>query len=210
MPADRAPSVLITGIHSDLGFSVSHTFRREGWFVIGCDHGTTTGRNARVHVTADLTDEDECRRAAKRAARLGNGIDCIVNCAEVRLDGPVEETGSRAWDVMMDVNAKSVFLLATAALPYLKVSQGTIVVVGPSRGRAPDADHAAAFDASRGAVVALTAALTDELAPHGIRVHLVETDDAGVALRPDDVADRVWAVAGYDLDGHELSFAHAH
>ncbi len=210
MPADRAPSVLITGIHSDLGFAVSHTFRREGWFVIGCDQGTATGRNARVHITADLTREEDCRRAAKRAARLGNGIDCIVNCAEVRLDGPVEETGSRAWDVMMDVNAKSLFLLATAAMPYLKVTQGTIVVVGPSKGPASDARHAAAFDASRGAVVALTTALTDELAPNGIRVYLIESDDHGVLLRPDDVAARVWAVAGYDLDGHELSFAHAH
>ena len=66
MPADRAPSVLITGIHSDLGFAVSHQFRREGWFVIGCDHGTTTGRNARVHISADLTQESDCARAAAR------------------------------------------------------------------------------------------------------------------------------------------------
>ncbi len=76
MPADRAPSVLITGIHSELGFAVSHRFRREGWFVIGCDHGTTTGRNARVHISADLTEEADCARAARRASLLGNGIDC--------------------------------------------------------------------------------------------------------------------------------------
>lgn len=209
MPADRAPSVLITGIHSDLGFAVSHAFRREGWFVIGCDHGTTTGRNARVHVTADLTLEDECRRAAKRAAKLGNGLDCLVNCAEVRLDSAVEETGSRAWDVMMDVNAKSLFLLATAAMPYLEQTEGTIVVIGPSRPVASAAGHAA-FDASRGAVLALATALSDELAPHGIRVHLIAADDAEEPLPADDVADRVWAVAGYDRDGHELSFAHAH
>ena len=69
MPADRAPSVLITGIHSELGFAISHRFRREGWFVIGCDHGTTTGRNARVHVSADLTHEEDCRRAAARRRR---------------------------------------------------------------------------------------------------------------------------------------------
>ena len=131
MPADRAPSVLITGIHSDHGFAVSHRFRREGWFVIGCDQGTTTGRNARVHITADLTSEDDCRRAAARAAALGNGIDCIVNCADVRVDGPVDAFGSQAWDVMMDVNAKSVFLLATAAMPYLSELHGAIVSIVP-------------------------------------------------------------------------------
>jgi NAD(P)-dependent dehydrogenase (short-subunit alcohol dehydrogenase family) len=207
MPADRAPSVLITGIHSDLGFAISHRFRREGWFVIGCDQGTATGRNARVHITADLTDEAECVRAARRAAKLGNGIDSVVNCAAVRFDGPVEETGSGAWDVMMDVNAKSVFLLAKAAMPYLETTQGTIVVIGP--GGSADAEHTA-FDASRGAVVALTAALTDELAPHGIRVRLIGSADGGPALTPDDVAEQVWAVTGFDPDGHELSFAHAH
>ena len=120
MPADRAPSVLITGIHSDHGFAISHLFRREGWFVIGCDQGTHTGRNARVHITADLTDEADCQRAAKRAARLGNGLDCIVHCADIQVDGPIEEIGSSAWDVMMDVNVKSVFLMSKACLPHLE------------------------------------------------------------------------------------------
>lgn len=209
MPADRAPSVLITGIHSDHGFAVSHRFRREGWFVIGSDHGKTTGRNARVHITADLTREEDCQRVVARAAELGNGLDCIVSCAEVRLDGPVEETGSRAWDVMMDVNAKSVFLLATSAMPYLEQMQGTIVAIGPGLDAASGPEHAV-FDASRAAVVALTTSLTAELAPHGIRVHLVVPDEDGVPLTSDQVAERVWGVAGYDVEGHELSFAHSH
>lgn len=210
MPADRAPSVLITGIHSDLGFAVSHAFRREGWFVVGSDQGTTAGRNARAHVSADLTDEDECRRVVKRTATLGNGIDCVVSCTQVHLDGPVEETGSHAWDVMMDVNAKSVFLLATAAMPYLERTQGTFVVIGPGGG--DDAAEHAVFEASRGAVRALAAALADELIPHRIRVTMVDAggDTEGSALTPDEVAERVWAFAGFDVDGHELSFAHAH
>ena len=142
MPADRAPSVLITGIHSDHGFAISHRFRKEGWFVIGCDQGTTTGRNARAHISGDLTNEADCRRVAARAAKLGNGIDCIVNCADVHMDGPVEEFGSSAWDVMMDVNVKSVFLLSTACMPYLEELHGAIVAVAPCLDTTAGAEHA--------------------------------------------------------------------
>jgi 2-hydroxycyclohexanecarboxyl-CoA dehydrogenase len=209
MPADRAPSVLITGIHSEHGFAISHRFRREGWFVIGCDHGTTTGRNARVHITADLTQEQDCRRAAARAAALGNGIDCIVNCADIRLDGPVDEVGSGAWDVMMDVNAKSVFLLASAATPYLADMHGGIVAVAPGPFGSGAPEHAV-YDASRAAVIALMTSLADELAARDIHVHLVMPDDNGTPLTADEVADRIWAVAGPDEAGHERSYAHAH
>jgi NAD(P)-dependent dehydrogenase (short-subunit alcohol dehydrogenase family) len=209
MPADRAPSVLITGIHSDHGFAISHRFRREGWFVVGCDQGTTTGRNARAHISADLTNEDDCRRVAKRAAKLGNGIDCIVNCADVHVGGPVEEFGSAAWDVMMDVNVKSVFLLSTACMPYLEELHGAIVAIAPGVDTSPGAEHAV-HDATRAAVIALMTSLTDELARHGIHVHVVTPDDNGTPLTADAVADRVWGAAGFDEEGHELSFAHAH
>ncbi len=209
MPADRAPSVLITGIHSDNGFAISHRFRREGWFVIGCDQGTTPGRNARVHISADLTDPEDCARVARRSAELGNGIDCIVHCADVRLGGPVEDFGSRAWDVMMDVNVKSVFLMSTSAMPFLEEMHGTIVAVAPGVGPALGPEHAV-HDASRAAVIALMTSLTDELREHGITVRVVTPDDGGGWLAPDDVAARVWSVAGFDTEGHELSFAHSH
>lgn len=208
MPADRAPSVLITGIHSDHGFAISHRFRKEGWFVMGCDQGTAVGRNARAHITADLTDEADCQRAAKRAARLGNGLDCIVHCSDVRLDGPIEEIGSSAWDVMMDVNVKSVFLMSKACMPHLEALNGSMVAVAPGL-ESTDAEHAV-HDATRAAVITLMDSLAAELASHGIHVHVVRPDEDGASISADDVAERVWAVAGFDSEGNELSFAHSH
>ena len=207
MPADRAPSVIVTGIHSDLGFAISYLFRSEGWFVIGCDQGTTTGRNARVHISADLTNEDDCRALAKRAAKLGNGIDCVVHISEVHMDGPVDEVASMAWDVMMDVNAKSAFLLAKAAMPYLTELHGTIVTIPPAPG---DAAEHAVFDASRAALIALMDSLATELAPRGIRVEVVDVAADGARLDPKEVAARIWSLASPDEEGHVRSFAHAH
>jgi len=209
MPADRAPSILITGIHSESGLTISHRFRNGGWFVIGCDQGVMTGRNARVHVTADLTNEADCRRAVKQAASLGNGLDCIVNNADIRLDGPVDEIDTRAWDVMMDVNAKSMFMLATAGMPFLAQEHGTIVAVAPSPSDDDRVEHAV-FDASRAAVIALMGSLATELAPRGVGVHVVMPDDDARVLTAEEIAGRVWDVASVDEHGHERSFAHSH
>lgn len=191
MPANRAPSVLITGIHTELGFALSYRFRREGWFVIGTDLGRATGRNARVHISADLTQPKDCENVAYRAAFYGSGLDCVITCSDSRLTGPVGDLGSADWDFMMDVNAKSVFMLASACVPYLEEYHGSIVAVTapPTAG-----DQQAAYDASKAAVMALTASMAQELAPQGITVATVSPEDNGVALDPDLVADRVWDV----------------
>lgn len=194
MPADRAPAVLITGIQTDLGFAMSHRFRREGWFVIGTDLGRATGRNARVHVCADLTSPKDCENVAYRSAFYGSGLDCVITCSDTKVTGPVSEVGSADWDFMMDANAKSVYLLATACVPYLEEFHGSIVAVTADPAELVQPEHAA-YDASKAAVRAMAHSLAHELEPLGITVTTVSPEDAhGGALDPDAVADRVWAV----------------
>ncbi len=207
MPADRSPSVLISGIHSDHGFAISHRLRLEGWFVVGCDQGSLPGRNARAHITVDVTDEADCQQAVAKAADLGNGLDCIVTCAQVRVDGPVDAFTGPEWDVMMDVNAKSVFLLARAAVPYLSETHGTIVAVAPGK---PGRHEHAVFDASRAAMVSLVGSLRSELEPRSIHVSMIVPDDGDHSLTASEVADAVWASVCRDEEGHIRSFAHAH
>ena len=194
MPADRAPAVLITGIQTELGFALSHRFRREGWFVIGTDLGRATGRNARVHISADLTQPKDCENVAYRAAFHGSGLDCVITCTDAKLTGPVGDIGSADWDFMMDENAKSVFLLATACVPYLEEFHGAIVAVTADPSQAVQPEHAA-YDASKAAVRAMATSLAHELEPRGITVTTVSPEDAhGNPLDADDVADRVWAI----------------
>ena len=59
-------------------------------------------------------------------------------------------------------------------------------------------------------MIALLTSLASELAPRGVHVHVIATDADGRPLGVDEVADRVWEVAGVDDDGHIRSFAHAH
>jgi hypothetical protein len=96
MPAHHGPSVLVTGIHSQIGEYIGSEFMGHGWFVIGTDASRRTSHFARAHVQADLADVDSYARAVHRAARLGNGLDCVVNVDEVPIFGEEGATFVRA------------------------------------------------------------------------------------------------------------------
>jgi short-subunit dehydrogenase len=66
------------------------------------------------------------------------------------------------------------------------------------------------YDASRAAVIGLATSLAAELAPRQVHVRLVESEPRTTDKWADATAELVWAAAGFDAEGNELSFAHAH
>lgn len=96
MPAHHGPSVLVTGIHSAVGEYLGSEFMGHGWFVVGADSSLRTSHFARAQVQTDLTDIDSYSRAVHRAARLGNGLDCVINTDEVPVFGEQGEAYVRA------------------------------------------------------------------------------------------------------------------
>ena len=96
MPANHGPSVLVTGIHSLIGEYIGSGFMAHGWFVVGTDESHRTSHFARAHVQADLADVDSYALAVRRAARLGDGLDCVVNTDLVPVFGEHGEAFVRA------------------------------------------------------------------------------------------------------------------
>jgi NAD(P)-dependent dehydrogenase (short-subunit alcohol dehydrogenase family) len=77
------------------------------------------------------------------------------------------------WDEVFAVNVKGVFLVAKAALPYLRLStRGTVVVVSSVQAHATQAG-VAAYAASKGALNALVRSMAIDEAPYGVRVNAV-------------------------------------
>ena len=96
MPAHHGPSVLVTGIHSAVGEYIGSEFMGHGWFVVGADSSHRTSHFARAHMHADLADSDSYSHAVRRAAILGNGLDCVVNSDAVPVFGEQGEEFIRA------------------------------------------------------------------------------------------------------------------
>ena len=109
MPAHHGPSVLVTGIHSAIGEYLGSEF-------VGADSSRRTSHFARAHVQTDLTGVDSYSRAVRRAALLGNGLDCVVNTDEVPVFGEQGEAFVRAAfaQALVEMSGSVVNVLAEA------------------------------------------------------------------------------------------------
>jgi NAD(P)-dependent dehydrogenase (short-subunit alcohol dehydrogenase family) len=201
MPAHHGPSVLVTGIHSAVGEYLGSEFMGHGWFVVGADSSPRTSHFARAQVQADLTDIDSYSGAVLRAARLGNGLDCVVNADEVPVFGELGEA----------------FIRAAFTLALAEMSGSVVNVLAEARSEGLErsfvlsrtAELAALNDGSRVNTVApnlLDSALSYKGADADEFLASLNVHDPVVRPRPtlDEVAAAVFFIASEPLSGVTL------
>lgn len=171
---------LVSGGASGIGRAIALAFSGAGAAVAVADldeSGARTvsreihsagGRSAAIR--CDVSAEPDCRRAVEEAAAAFGGLDLLVNCAGIIRRASVLDTTEEEWDRLMAVNVKSVFLLSRHAIPHM-ISAGGGVIVNISSGWGLTGGRmAAAYCASKAAVVNLTKAMALDHAPQNIRV----------------------------------------
>ena len=133
---------LITGAASGMGKSEAEIFAREGAKVVLADVLDAEGKaaadgigaNAR-YVHLDVTSESAWEQViATTVAQFGK-LDVLVNNAGISGTFDADIMSTSAWDKLMDVNAKGVFLGMKTALPVmLKQGAGSIVNISSVSG----------------------------------------------------------------------------
>ena len=95
--------------------------------------------------------------------------------ARRRLRSPptVVETDENAWDALMAVNVRGVFLCSKYAIPVMKTNGGGAIVNTASVVAAVGIANRAAYCASKGAVAALTRAIAVDHVGDGIRCNAI-------------------------------------
>ena len=140
---------------------------------------------AAVPLTCDVTDEAAVPGAVDAAAaRLGGGLDGLVNAAGVFTPGPLSDTDPAAWRAMFEVNVLGLLAVTKAAVPHLRAGNSPSVVnVSSMSGRRVARLESGVYAATKFAVHALGDALRMELVPQGIRVSTVAPGmvDTGIA-----------------------------
>ena len=128
-------------------------------------------------IAGDAADPIQLTRIASEAMSLHGRVDVLVNNAGATWGAPAEEYPIEAWDKVMNLNLRSVFLLSqyVAGHSMIPRGQGRIVMVasvasyvGMMSGR-----EAVAYYASKGGLANLTRALAAEWGKHGITVNAV-------------------------------------
>lgn len=211
--------VLITGGSRGIGAAAVRRFAREG-----CRVSFFYEKNAeaagQLHketgAAAYACDVSNSAAVSELISSLPP-ISILINNAGVSHVGLISQITPEEWDRLFAVNVKSIYNTVRAVLPsMLAVQSGCILNVSSMWGQV-GASCEAAYSATKGAVDALTKALSKELGPSGIRVNAISpgwidtdmnrfltADDRGVLAeetllgRPgtaEEVADALWMLS---------------
>jgi NAD(P)-dependent dehydrogenase (short-subunit alcohol dehydrogenase family) len=123
-------------------------------------------------ISADVTVEEDARRAVAETVERFAGLDVLVNAAGYIANGTIETTTPAAWDAMLNVNLRAVFHLMQQAVPYLRERRGNIVNVSSVTGLRAF-PGVLAYCVSKAGLDQLTRCAALELAAQGIRVNAV-------------------------------------
>ena len=199
-------AAIITGAANGIGRAAAQRFAAEGAAVLLADVDEAAGAEAATAIRArggraefvrtDVTDESDVRAMVEAAAvRLG-GLDVLVNNAGVGGFVPFDRLEPAAWDRILAVNLRAVYLCCRQVLPHLRRSgHGAIVNVASQSGLQGQAMNEP-YCASKGGVILLTRSLARELARENIRVNCVCPGGTDTALLRQFVATGGSADAG--------------
>ena len=109
-------------------------------------------------------------------------LDVLVNNAGIiRLAG-IEETSADDWDLVMNVNAKGVFLGTKAAIPEMRKAGGGSIINISSNSAFVGYPRSASYCSSKAAVHIFTKCTAIEYAKEGIRVNSVHPGSIDTAM----------------------------
>ena len=112
-------------------------------------------------------------KAVRAAFQQIPDVDTLILNAGICHYGLMQDVGEATWDRLFDVNVKGIYHCVNAAMPtFLKKQKGCIITVSSMWGQV-GASCEAAYSATKGAVIALSKALAQELGPSGIRVNCI-------------------------------------
>jgi len=172
---------LITGGASGMGQSEAVIFAKEGAKVVVADvleaegrrvAGSLGGAGRFVHL--DVTSEPAWQKAFEATRKDFGKLDVLVNNAVISGTFDPDTLSTSAWDRLMDVNAKGVFLGMKHAIPVMEqAGGGAIVNISSVSGFVGQKGIHMAYNASKGAVRLMTKSAAVQYARSGIRVNSV-------------------------------------
>lgn len=168
------PTVCITGVAGGIGSATARVFSTAGWYVYGVDRRDTPDLpGVDCFICADIANEGDSQRIFETITRGHGKLDALINNAAVQVAKPLVQTTPEEWDMVMNANLRAVYLAIQRSYELLKAAGHAAVVNISSVHAVQTSSNIAAYAASKGALLALTRALSIELAPDNIRVNAI-------------------------------------
>ena len=174
-------TVIVTGAAGALGSTTAELFFRSGANIALVDIDFSklshprwkNAKNVGMFKT-DLTDVNSVSDSVANIVDRFNQIDCLANVAGGFKMGPmVHETSVADWEFMLNLNAKSVFLMCRAVIPHMLEKQKGKIVNVAARAAIEGKAKMAPYCVSKAAVITLTQSLAAEHKMNNINVNCI-------------------------------------
>jgi NAD(P)-dependent dehydrogenase (short-subunit alcohol dehydrogenase family) len=195
--SDKSPALsgkvaLITGAASGIGRATARLFAREGAAVAIADINLQAGKAVAEEIVqsgghsfveqGDVTQSADCNRVVERTMREFGAIHVLFNNAGIIRRATVLELSEQDWDQVMAVNLKSIFLMSRQVIPIMAKAGGGSIINTASGWGLVGGVRAAAYCASKGAVVLLTKAMAIDHGPQNVRVNCICPGDTDTGM----------------------------
>lgn len=172
---------VITGAASGIGKATALLFAREGARVVCADidgagaeavgREIEKGGGRALAVRADVASASEMDAMVKRTVTAFGRLDILFNNAGIpQRPTPIEQFDDALFEKLLAVNIRGVYLGCKYATPIMKRQGSGVIINTASTAAIRPRGGLNIYCATKGAVIAFTAALALELAPHKIRV----------------------------------------
>jgi NAD(P)-dependent dehydrogenase (short-subunit alcohol dehydrogenase family) len=148
-------------------------------------------------LACDVTDAERVKAVFDRIVAEAGRLDILVNSAGGFWQQlSVEETPEDEWDKVVDLNLKSIFLCAKAAIPTFKrQGSGRIINIGSMAGVSAQTRSSPPYSAAKAGVHSLTRVLAFELGQHGVTANALAPGTTAtervVAVRSQEQRDMI-------------------
>ena len=142
---------------------------------------------------ADVRELGQVQAAVQQGLSEFGHIDIVCANAGIFTTGPAWELTAQAWQDMIDVNLTGVFNTVRAVVPsMIERGQGGSIVLTSSTAGIRGFPNFAHYTAAKHGVVGLMRSLTNELAPHRIRVNTVNPTSVNTDMIQNDMTYRLF------------------
>src|SRR5689334_14671522 len=175
---------IISGAASGMGAATARRFGREGAKVVVADMLEDEGRQVAADITRangtaefmrlDVTNEDDWKTVVDATVQKYGKLDILVNNAGISGSAVSDLLDTKAWDQLMAVNSRGVFLgTKHSVLAMRRSGGGSIVNLSSISGVTGQTMTHMGYNASKGAVRTLTKSTAVQFGKDGIRANSV-------------------------------------
>lgn len=194
---------LITGASGGIGAATARAFAQAGYGVAIHAHRNVDKLHALaqelsnlsvpvLEVCADLSDPVQAKSMVDNVLEKFCQLDILICCSGLSHVGLVTDIDPQQWRTLFGVNVDGMHYCCQAVLPHMvHRKEGCILTVSSMWGQV-GASCEVAYSATKGAVIAYTKALAQEVGPSNIRVNCIApgviATEMNAHLSPEDMA----------------------